>query len=76
MTGGTPRPLSDKERAVVARLLSVPFPVRDELRAQLSFTTVEGRCGCASVNLAVERGRQRQPGCCPVHPCRLTSVSV
>lgn len=58
MTGDTPRPLSDNERAVVARLLSVPFPGRDELRAQLSFTTVEGRCGCgcATVDLAVERG--------------------
>ncbi|MET8204292.1 hypothetical protein [Micromonospora taraxaci] len=58
MTGDdTPRPLSDIERDVIARLRSVPFPGRDELRAQLPFATVESRCGCgcATVNLAVDR---------------------
>ncbi|MDG9678941.1 hypothetical protein [Micromonospora sp. DH14] len=58
MTGDDiPRPLSDVERDVIARLLSVPFPGRDELRAQLPFTTVAGccGCGCVSVNLAVDR---------------------
>jgi hypothetical protein len=35
----------------------VSFPGCDELRAQLPFVTVEGRCGCgcATVNLAVDR---------------------
>jgi hypothetical protein len=47
MTGGDmPRPLSDIERGVIARLLAVPFPGRDELRAQLPFATVGGQCGC------------------------------
>lgn len=57
MTGDVPRPLSDIERGVIARLLSVPFPGRDELCAQLPFTIVGGRCscGCATVNLAVDR---------------------
>ncbi|MGC4851424.1 hypothetical protein ACLQ3F_29700 [Micromonospora sp. DT15] len=58
MTGDDiPRPLSDIERDVIARLLFVPFPGRDELRAQLPFATVEGRCGCGcvTVNLAVDR---------------------
>ncbi|WP_444951056.1 hypothetical protein [Micromonospora ureilytica] len=60
MTGDdTPRPLSDIERDVIARLLCVPFPGRDELRTQLRFATVEGGCGCGcgcvTVNLAVDR---------------------
>ncbi|CCH17705.1 hypothetical protein [Micromonospora lupini] len=58
MTGDDmPRPLSVIERDVIARLLSVPFPGRDELRAQLPFARVEGRCGCGcvTVNLAVDR---------------------
>jgi hypothetical protein len=33
MSGDTPRQLSDNELAVLARLLSVPFPGRDQLRA-------------------------------------------
>jgi hypothetical protein len=55
--GDMPRPLSDIERGVIARLLAVPFPGRDELRAQLPFATVGGQCscGCATVNLAVNR---------------------
>jgi hypothetical protein len=63
MTGDMPRPLSDIERAVIARLLSVPFPGRDELRAQLPFATVEGRCGCgcATVNLAVDHAAALAP---------------
>ncbi|MEH1166457.1 hypothetical protein V6V47_13820 [Micromonospora sp. CPCC 205539] len=58
MTGDDmPRPLSETERDVIARLLSVPFPGRDELRAQLPLATVEGRCGCGcvTVSLAVDR---------------------
>ncbi|MEU1244237.1 hypothetical protein ABZ388_28125 [Micromonospora parva] len=64
MTGDDiPRPLSDVERDVIARLLSVPFRGRDELRAQLPFATVEGRCGCgcATVNLAVDRAAAPAP---------------
>ncbi|MEV6812584.1 hypothetical protein [Micromonospora sp. NPDC051296] len=58
MTGDeAPRPLSDVERSVIERLLSVPFPGRDELRAQLPFVTVRRRCGCGcvTVDLAVDR---------------------
>lgn len=52
-----PRPLTDVEHAVIRRLLDVPFPGRDQLRAQLPFTTVDGgcRCGCATISLAVDR---------------------
>jgi hypothetical protein len=58
-----PRPLSGNEQAVIARLLSVSFRGRDELRAQLPFTTVEGRCGCgcATVNLTVDRAAASAP---------------
>ncbi|GLZ60920.1 hypothetical protein [Micromonospora sp. NBRC 107095] len=64
MTGNDiPRPLNDIERDVIARLLSVPFPGRDELRAQLPFAAVEGRrgCGCVTVNLAVDRAAASAP---------------
>jgi hypothetical protein len=64
MTGDDmPCPISDIERGVIARLLSVPFPGRDELRAQLPFATVGGRCGCgcATVNLAVDRAAAPAP---------------
>ncbi|MEH1166849.1 hypothetical protein V6V47_15835 [Micromonospora sp. CPCC 205539] len=52
-----PRPLRQPERAVIERLLAVPFPGRDELLAQLGHTVVDGgcRCGCATINLSVER---------------------
>lgn len=60
------RPLTDTERAVIERLLSVWFPGRDELRAQLPHVTVEGRCGCgcATVNLAVDRAAVAAPVLC------------
>jgi hypothetical protein len=64
MTGGDmPRPLSDIERGVIARLLAVPFPGRDELCVQLPFATVGGQCGCgcATVNLAVDRAAAPAP---------------
>jgi hypothetical protein len=67
---GASRPLTDSERAVIERLLSVWFPGRDELRAQLPYVTVEGRCGCgcATVNLAVDRAAAAAPvlGSAPV----------
>jgi hypothetical protein len=51
------RPLTDTEQAVIERLLTVPFPGRDELRAQLPHVTVEDgcSCGCVTINLAVDR---------------------
>ena len=57
------RPLSDPEQAVIARLLSVPFPGRDALLAQLPYVTVAGRCGCgcATVELAVDRAAAPAP---------------
>jgi hypothetical protein len=53
----TSRPLTDVEQAVIERLLTVPFPGRDELRAQLTHVMVEGgcACGCVTINLAVDR---------------------
>lgn len=64
MTGGDmPRPLSDIERGVIARLLAMSFPGRDELRAQLPFAIIVGQCGCgcATVNLAVDRAAAPAP---------------
>lgn len=64
MTGGDmPRLLSDIERGVIARLLAVSFPGRDELRAQLPFAIIVGQCGCgcATVNLAVDRAAAPAP---------------
>jgi hypothetical protein len=64
-----PRPLSGNEQAVIARLLSVSFHGRVELRAELPFTTVEGRCGCgcATVNPCGGSRRRAGPGAvqCP-----------
>jgi len=53
----SPRPLTAIERAVIERLLDVPFPGRDQLRAQLPFASVDGgcRCGCATITLTVDR---------------------
>ncbi|WP_412538719.1 hypothetical protein R8Z50_23045 [Longispora sp. K20-0274] len=58
MTDGVaqPRPLTDRERAVLAKLLTVEFPGAADLRAQLPHTRVAGccTCGCATVTLAVD----------------------
>lgn len=53
----SPRPLTDIEHAVIRRLLDVPFPGRDQLRAQLQSTSVDGgfRCGCATISLTADR---------------------
>lgn len=51
------RPMTDLEHAVITRLLDAPFPGRDQLRAQLQSTSVDGgcRCGCATISLTVDR---------------------
>ncbi|RIV31606.1 hypothetical protein [Micromonospora radicis] len=62
-SGDMPRPLSDIERGVIARLLAVPFPGHGELRAQLPFATVDGQCscGCATVNIVVDHAAAPAP---------------
>lgn len=64
-----PRPLSDIERGVIAHLLAVPFPGRDELRAQLPFAAVRP-------STLLWTTLQRRPRCCPVRRYRLTSVTA
>lgn len=58
MTGGVsqPRPLTDLERAVLQKLLTVEFPGAGDLRAQLPHALVVGccTCGCATITLAVD----------------------
>jgi hypothetical protein len=53
----THRPLGPREEEILHRLLSVPFPGREELLAQLPQTWVSGTCacGCPSVALTVNR---------------------
>ncbi len=53
------RGLTDDESGVVDRLLSRPFPGRDELVQQLRFVRAPGlscTCGCPSIALEVDRG--------------------
>ena len=61
-----PRPLNAAELAVLDLLLAPDFPGVDALRRQLSHVRVVGRCpcGCATVDLDVERGS------CPPAPGR------
>jgi hypothetical protein len=51
-----PRPLSELERALVARLLAFVAPDADELTSQIPFLQVVGvcGCGCATVNFQAE----------------------
>jgi hypothetical protein len=54
-----PRPLTDRERAALNFILSREFAGSDALRAQAATVTAVGRCGCgcASINLGVDRSR-------------------
>ena len=58
----TPRSLTDAEGAVLEALLAKDFPGSAELVKQLPWTMVTGTCdcGCATVDLAVDR-----TGCLP-----------
>jgi hypothetical protein len=51
------RPLNDREAAVLERLLMADFPGVEELRCQMKFVRVVGRClcGCATVDLRADR---------------------
>jgi hypothetical protein len=51
------RPLTELERAILDFLLTAEFPGRGELRAQADHVRVTGRCrcGCATVDLTVDR---------------------
>jgi hypothetical protein len=51
------RPPNGEERAILDFLLSIEFPGRDALSKQAGHARVVGRChcGCATVNLAVDR---------------------
>ena len=52
----SPRPLTDLERVVLQKLLSVEFHGVEDLRAQLTQALVVGccTCGCATITLAVD----------------------
>jgi hypothetical protein len=52
-----PRDLTPAERQILERLLSFPFPGRDELRDQLRETKVGGlcTCGCPTLDLLTEQ---------------------
>jgi hypothetical protein len=52
-----PRPLTQLEQSILAKLFSVEAPDREALRSQITEATVTGRCecGCASIELSVDR---------------------
>ena len=64
------RPLNADEKRVLDRLLTVDFPGAPELRAQVRHSTVVGRCecGCATVDLAVDRVAAPPALDCPGSP--------
>ena len=51
-----PRPLDERERAVLNHLLAGDFPGSAELRRQAESAVVTGKCpcGCATIDLAVD----------------------
>lgn len=62
-----PRPLSAREAETLRFMLSVEDARLEPLREQLDVVAVSGKCGCgcATINLAVDRARARQaPGLC------------
>jgi hypothetical protein len=52
-----PRPLTERERAVLDALLSVEFEGVEELRAQAADVVVVGRCTCGCPSIDFQRGR-------------------
>ena len=54
---GYPRPLTEREAAVLQFLLSVDAPGVNALRQQASVASVVARCpcGCATISLSVDR---------------------
>ena len=59
--------LSEREAQVLRFMLSADDPRLTPLRGQAEVATVVGRCdcGCATIELAVDRGRSaRAPGLC------------
>jgi hypothetical protein len=50
------RPLSDHERAIIERLLSLDFPDVEYFRRQVPAITVTGRCpcGCGTIQFAID----------------------
>ena len=60
-----PRPLTDNEAAILAKLLhGDPFAGAAAYRSQLPHITVTGgcTCGCATIDLRVDRGAPVEPG--------------
>lgn len=50
------RPPNDEERAILNRLLSTPFPGRDELLRQANSVKVSNECDCCpTITLMVDR---------------------
>ncbi len=61
-TGEYPRPLTERESAVLGFMLTVDAPGVEALRAQARVAEVVGQCecGCATVYLGVDRSRAPQ----------------
>lgn len=59
----TPRPLSEAEKHVLTKMLSIDFPGAEELRSQVSRALVVGKCdcGCPTVDIEVEPGVSPSP---------------
>jgi hypothetical protein len=73
---GFPRPLSDRERAVLNFLLGVDDSRLDPLRGQAKVAIASGRCscGCATIDLAVDHALARSAELCsPVLEARVPS---
>ena len=71
---GLPRPLSEREVAILDLMLGVDDPRLDALREQSQAVraTWECTCGCATINLGVDQSRARPATglCSPVTEAR------
>jgi hypothetical protein len=57
MSNASSRPLADAEARTLAALLALDFPGAEQLRCQMQSARVVGQCtcGCATVDLEVDR---------------------
>lgn len=56
-----PRPLSSAERGILDRLLSSPFPGREQLQEQLHLALVSAICTCGCHSFILEMDRSATP---------------
>ena len=64
------RRLTDQERAVIERLLSVEFRDAEYFRAQIAAITVTGGCGCGCGSLNFSVDTETPPGLLRLHGTR------